>query len=649
MPGYRAPGVFVEDVSVRARTIEGVETTTTGFVGPTRYGPLDARPEVVTSLVEYERIYGGKAKLAFSNGDGETDDYMWNAARAFFQEGGTRLYVARAFTPTSTLLTGMARVDPASAGGRADLLDLGVRARFPGRAGDARVTFTLQLGPNRLTRGADGAVSIAGAAHRDIVWVRDAVDTRGTFFRLIADPLGQTWQLDTGTSDDPGTMTELQARFPAPQAPAQDVLDLRILTVTVTVAPASGDLATFVAADLPLDPHHVRDGVPDSLFACFAEEPTRSARTRSVPIVLDRAAGDGLDVLARFVAAHDAASAAPTLAAALADRASPAAARSVTVALSGGDDGAIPTLAAYEGAENPDTGRATGLRALEAVEDIAIVAAPGSTATGGARTQSIVAALIGHAERMRYRIAVVDSVRGQTIEAVRAFRALFDSSHAALYYPWVRTVDPLTGQENIYPPSGFVVGIYARNDVERAVYKAPANAVVRLATGFERLISHHEQDVLNPEGINCFRFFAGRGMRLWGARTMSRDSESKYVNVRRYVAYLERSIDRGLQWTVFEPNGERLWANVRRTVEDFLLGEWRKDGLLGDQPSAYFVKCDRSTMTRNDLDNGRLVCLIGVAVVKPAEFVILRIGQWTADRKTWRRLDMTDLRVRPKT
>jgi len=195
-------------------------------------------------------------------------------------------------------------------------------------------------------------------------------------------------------------------------------------------------------------------------------------------------------------------------------------------------------------------------------------------------------------------------------------------------------VDPLTRQEIALPPSGFVSGIYARNDINRAVWKAPANEVVNLAIGFEQLLNKSQQDVLNPEGINCFRFFEGRGFRLWGARTTSSDPEWKYVNLRRYFAYLERSIDRGTQWAVFEPNGEALWDNVRRTIYDFLLNEWMSGALLGDKPDkAFFVKCDRSTMTQNDLDNGRLICLIGVAVVKPAEFVIFRIGQWTSDRK----------------
>jgi phage tail sheath protein FI len=198
----------------------------------------------------------------------------------------------------------------------------------------------------------------------------------------------------------------------------------------------------------------------------------------------------------------------------------------------------------------------------------------------------------------------------------------------------VKVLDPLTQLPIFLPPSGFVAGIYARNDVNRAVYKAPANEVVNLALGFELAVSKAQQEVLNPEGINAFRFFEDRGYRLWGARTTSSDPEWKYVNLRRYFAYLEHSIDKGTQWAVFEPNGERLWASARRTVDEFLLNEWQSGALLGDKPEkAYFVKCDRSTMTQNDLDNGRLVMLIGVAPLRPAEFVIFRIGQWTGDSR----------------
>ncbi len=184
------------------------------------------------------------------------------------------------------------------------------------------------------------------------------------------------------------------------------------------------------------------------------------------------------------------------------------------------------------------------------------------------------------------------------------------------------------------PPSGFIAGIYARTDVSRGVWKAPANEVVRGAVRFESDINAAQQEVLNPEGVNCLRFFFGRGYRVWGARTASSDPEWKYVNIRRYFIFLEHSIDRSTQWAVFEPNGQRLWTNITDTISAFLYNEWRSGALLGTTPEqAYFVRCDRSTMTQADLDNGRLVCEIGVAALKPAEFVIFRIGQKTADAK----------------
>ncbi|MEY4752970.1 MAG: hypothetical protein RJA44_645, partial [Pseudomonadota bacterium] len=302
--------------------------------------------------------------------------------------------------------------------------------------------------------------------------------------------------------------------------------------------------------------------------------------------------------------------------------------------LTGGSDGAAPSL----GAATQAGSYAQGLAELLTLEDVAIVAAPGSSAYGEA--QGVQNALIGHAETRRaYRIAVLDTPPRQLPGQVREARGHIDSKYAALYYPWVVTPNPLArpGREDIpkeiaLPPSGAVCGIYARNDIERGVHKAPANEVVRGALRFETDVNFAQQEVLNPLGINCLRYLSGRGYRVWGARLASSDPEWKYVSDRRYFNYLEASIDRGTQWAVFEPNGERLWANVRQTIADFLYSEWRNGALLGSTTEqAYFVRCDRSTMTQNDLDNGRLICLIGVALIKPAEFVIFRIGQKTAD------------------
>jgi phage tail sheath protein FI len=276
------------------------------------------------------------------------------------------------------------------------------------------------------------------------------------------------------------------------------------------------------------------------------------------------------------------------------------------------------------------------LKCLEPIGEISIVAAPGSTfrhGDGGAGT-AIAKSLIEHAERMRYRFAVLDSGPGPSIEHVRAMRAALSSAKAALYYPWVRVKNPKSSRELSLPPSGFVAGIYARGDLARGVSKAPANEMVKLAVGLDHNVSEAELAVLSGESINCIRAFGPRDFRVWAGRTLSAAPEWKYVNIRRYSIYLEASIERGMQWAVFEPNAEPFWAKIRRTVENFLMGQWRSGSWPGRRPEdAFFVKCDRSTMTQGDLDQGRLVCVVGVAVVRPAEFVIFRIGQWTADRR----------------
>ena len=641
MPEYLAPGVFVEEVSFRAKSIEGVSTTTTGFVGPTRYGPLDIEPEIITSLVEFERTYGGREKLDFED-DGEIDNYMWHGVRSFFEEGGKRLYVSRVFSPVDADPPEGRNLSGYAHGGMAGSpSQLQVYARFPGQAGNARVSFTFRASQNILVNVA-GAPTVRALTDRDVVSIR-AVGTSPPaaipdgYYLALKDRGNDTWAFSS-TGDDLASADVALADLTASH------YAVCVITVTVTVDPLTGSTGNFVAPDLPLDPKHERAGNPDSLFAFFAEETPSMTRARTNPILFrdeDIAAfSTGVEVMQAFLAADPNASSSPPagLDAALHDPKGNPSQRTLSIILTEGNDGNRPAAAAYEGGVNDVTDRKTGLKQLEDLEDISIIAAPGSTFgyQNGyqANARSIVRLLISHAERMKYRIAVIDCGDKQSISEVRAMRAELDSTYGALYYPWIRVLDPLTQQEIHVPPSGFVAGIYARNDVNRAVYKAPANEVVNLALGFERFLNKAQQEVLNPEGINCFRFFEGRGMRLWGARTISSDPEWKYVNLRRYFAYVERSIDKGTQWAVFEPNGAQLWANVRRTIEDFLLNEWQNGALLGDKPDkAFFVKCDRSTMSQNDLDNGRLICLVGLAPLRPAEFVIFRIGQWTADRK----------------
>ena len=280
----------------------------------------------------------------------------------------------------------------------------------------------------------------------------------------------------------------------------------------------------------------------------------------------------------------------------------------------------------------------SALARLEVVKDatgkdvpVSIVAAPGSTAGYSQGQHDDVRArceaLLDHAARLR-RFAIVDSGDQMSIADVLAMRALFSSAYGAMYYPWVTVTDPTTGPPLHLPPSGFVAGIFARVDIDRGVHKAPANEVVRLAIGLERNVTKTEQDALNPQGVNCLRSLPARGIRVWGARTLASDPEWKYVNVRRLFHYLEHSIDEGTQWVVFEPNSEPLWAKVRQQIADFLHSVWTSGALLGSTTDeAFFVKCDRTTMTQDDIESGRLICLVGIAALKPAEFVIFRISQ----------------------
>jgi phage tail sheath protein FI len=283
------------------------------------------------------------------------------------------------------------------------------------------------------------------------------------------------------------------------------------------------------------------------------------------------------------------------------------------------------------GTDAVDPADRTGLHALKSVDEISMVAAPGRTS---GRVQQ---ALLTHCELMRFRIAVLDSRRGAEprglrVEEVQAQRSLYDSKYGALYYPWLVIDDPFPNNPSVpepvwIPPSGHVLGIYARKDV----HQAPANETIGGVNDLQVKLVKEQQDLLNPRNINALRNFRdrGRGLRVWGARCVTSDPDWKYVNVRRLFNYLEASIERGTQWVVFEPNDYRLWARVTQSVSAFLSAVWRDGALMGrTAEQAFYVKCDETTMTQFDIDNGRLIMLIGVAPVKPAEFVIIRIGQW---------------------
>lgn len=626
MPEYLAPGVFVEEVSFRAKSIEGVPTSTTGFVGMTRFGPVhyaggptSSGPRLVTSFTEFERVFGPLEDLEL---DGvRTINLMAHAARAFFLNGGHRLYVARTFRPMSSTNTGVASTT-FTVSTSTGQVTTGWNARWPGALGNAVVTVNGKRSKDVSYVDENGTVQARRATQGSIVEVVSAdPDPKSAFvdadLRVVVYDQGvQKFFKSDGSLD-----TSLAGKR---------IHIVEIDVVTEIGADPRSRLARTASA-VTLHPDHPRwigrifdrDDPEDEDAAVWfdVEETDFGARQPD----------DGpKDLIKLFLALVGTTS------------------WSSTVRLQGGNDGLRPDPATVDGIEgrSADLDRvdepARGLGALAEIDDIAIVAAP--DVSGHPDPDQIAMAgdiLIAHAEACRYRIAIVDAPENSSMNQVRAFRGRYDSTRAALYHPWIEMFDPTRPATRggpspriKVPPSGFVAGVYARTDVTRGVYKAPANELVYGLTRFEANINTGRNEVLNPEGINALRFLPGRGNRVWGARTMTSDPEWKYVNVRRLFIYLEHSIDKATQWAVFEPNNELLWRRITRTVKDFLEVQWRDGALLGATPDeAFFVRCDRSTMTQNDLDNGRLICLIGVAPTRPAEFVIFRIGQWTAEAK----------------
>jgi hypothetical protein len=294
----------------------------------------------------------------------------------------------------------------------------------------------------------------------------------------------------------------------------------------------------------------------------------------------------------------------------------------------GADDPAPLDSSDFQGDPAGQRVQPQGLAALETdpYREVSLVYAPNAA-------NDVAKEIIAHCEKLHFRFAVIDGPKVVSdLNSLDPRTNIQDTTYAAFYFPWIVIPDPETGAMISVPPGGHTLGVYARTDNERGVFKAPANEVPQGVLRLTADITDNDQGNLNPRGVNAIRTFPGRGIRIWGARTMSSDSLWKYVSVRRLFIFLERSIYEGTQWVVFEPNDPRLWARVSDTIRLFLRGQWRIGALFGrTEEQAYFVTCDESTMTQDDILNGRLVCEIGIAPVRPAEFVVFRIFQNTAE------------------
>jgi phage tail sheath protein FI len=636
MPEYLSPGVYVEEVATGPRPIEGVSTSTAGMAGPTERGPV--MPRLVTSWPDYQRWFGGYIN----------DFFLPYAVQGFFENGGQRVFVARVVGPNA----GTATLSLPTTGAPLVLTAIG-----PGRWGNnilVRVRTGSQADTNaipprdyfRLTLlyYADGIpVPFVDPTNR-----ANLADTR----RREPDVIEDYDNLSVDPNSPNSVVATLNARSRLVSIQAGPVLrPTNVEFPDVNSAPArpltiaSVDLATSPAANntvlrlQAVGPGAWPNAIPITVSAGTAagfriQVGGEDYDNQTLATILGSINGASQIVRASWVSTAPPAPPVPSIP----DNGAFAFTPGQGNGSSGGTDVAPPTVASFVGNDQVPVDERTGLAGLEAIDEITLLVVPDEV---GDNTRTITNEVINQCERLKDRFAIVSALRNQ--DNVATIRPPRDTTYAAFYYPWIRIFDAEIQDAVLVPSTGHVAGIYARTDSERGVHKAPANEVVRgvitrdLSNNrkpLEFTISKGEHDVLNPRGVNVIRDFRPdrRGIRVWGARTMSSDAMWKYVNVRRLFIFVEESIDEGTQWVVFEPNDETTWSAVRRSVTNFLISVWRSGGLMGTtEEEAFFVKCDRTTMTQDDIDNGRLVCLIGIAPVKPAEFVIFRISQKTAD------------------
>ncbi|WP_157217405.1 phage tail sheath C-terminal domain-containing protein [Flavisphingomonas formosensis] len=677
MPEYLAPGVFLEEVQLKAPSIEGVSTSTTGMVGAALRGPTVGRPVLVTNLFQFRQSFGGPV-----TGTGMGSE-LYYAAQGFFANGGRRLYVVRAAGAAASAAqfatrggfigrlaagadaaTGQAVIRPADTMGLMDgasiqlsMLRDGVTyvatAETIAAGGINRATGAVTLGGNlditptgpasyaaRSTAvitqlnglDADG-IPQTGARPASIVIDAADVGAAGSGIVITASPVraarGVFVSLDGSGVDANQVRLKSASGF---YVNAWVEIDRgspvarrfrKVLAVNGPVVTLAGP--ALVAGDFAPDA-----SVTETLLSVreFALTASLDGTTESFPsLTLENVTGkfvtDVINSGSRLLRIN----------AALPADTNPFFFPSgddgltLTVTTAGVDDD--PDAAAIRGVDN-GPGQRSGLHALEEVADISIIVVP------GVGEISVQEAMIEQCERLKYRVALLDpDVSGGTapsLNDIQTQRLQFDTKYAAIYYPRIIVRD-VNDANRAIGASGHMAGVCARVDNERGVFKAPGNETISNIVDIEAILTQGEHEVLNPapNNINVIRDFrdSGRGLRIYGARCITSDNDWKYLPVRRLFVFLERSLDIGTQWAVLEPNDQRLWDKLADSVDAFLTTQWRAGALMGaDKTQAFYINIGLSTMTQDDIDNGRLIMEIGVAPVKPAEFVIIRIGQW---------------------
>lgn len=575
MAEYLSPGVYVEEFDSGSKPMEGVATSTAGFIGAAQKGPVQGLPRLVTNFSDFKRIYG-----EYLSAD-EYGNYRFLpcAVEHFFINGGSRCFVMRVAPQDASCA-----VCAVPAGENAVI---SITAKNPGLWGNSIKVI----------------ISPSSKAKTQIYEVLDteqgkrySVKNSAGFFE------GDVVCFKDGDSVSYNRVVKNQDNFLTFEREFEgDVTDKNLLpekyitTCEFNMEVRYEDyMENYENLSFNIgSPHHVEKKLAKSDLITVAYTGGET-ETPAPPFARLAKAGEAV----------------------------------VNAGFTGGGNGNVLGMTAQDFiGKDEGPGKRSGIQAFMDNDVVSIMAVPGVT------DSSVQLSLIEHCEKLASRFAVLDVPQeAKNVQDIMAHRNIFDSTYAALYHPWLLVFDPLDKKNIAVPPSGAIMGIYARSDNTRGVHKAPANEVVRSCVGLDVQFDKGEQDILNPRGVNLIRMFPGMGIRVWGARTASSDGSWKYINVRRLFIFIQESIKANTSWVKFEPNDEMLWIRVQRSIEMFLTNLWRNGSLAGSSPAeAFFVNIGRSTMTQDDIENGRLICVIGAAPVKPAEFVIFRITQKTGD------------------
>lgn len=573
MAEYLSPGVYVEEFDSGPTPMQGVGTSTGGFIGVAEKGPSIGAPVFVTGPADFTRKFGG-----YLHGT-EFGDYRFlaHAVNHFFANGGSKAFVMRVVPPDATIAKAKCLE------GKEGTIE--ISARNEGSWGNS-VTVSFEASSSSKTQIledlGEGKYRLKSVAGFD---VGDVVELEGSGkpqFSVVTNVTGNNVTFSKpfeGEVVDAGLLPKIVVK----------TCEMNVVVEEGETVEKYADVSFNV-----LSPLFIEKVMAKSEIVRLTAKPVEGA-VAPIDVVKQVFGGKGSEV---------------------------------KVTLSGGANGTAAALtdADFIG-KDEGPGSRTGIQAFLDNTDVNIIAVPGVT------SPDVQLSLVSHCEKLASRFAVLDvPMTAKTVPDILQHRDIVDSDYCAMYHPWIKVFDPLDKKDTFIPPSGSVMGIFARSDSNRGVHKAPANEVLANCTGLYANYNVIEQDLLNPKGVNLIRKFPGAGIRVWGARTASSKPLWKYVNVRRLFIYIEESIKANTNWVVFEPNDVALWSRVKRTVEIFLEGIWRTGALVGASPSeAFFVDVGPNTMSKDDIDNGRLICTIGVAPVKPAEFVIFRITQKTEE------------------